>query len=159
MLAIYGDPEVVRWVGDGTPLDRAGCEPWVEVTERNYASRGLWHARPGRAPLRDRGWLLRAGPPWRPGRGGAQVRPAPRLVGKGLATEATVALLAYGATHFGLTSVIATTAPENEASHRVLRKAGMERGELRREDDGSWTQVFLWHAAPSEASPMLKERL
>lgn len=40
MLAVYGDPAVVRHVADGRPLDRARCEQWVEVTLRNYATRG-----------------------------------------------------------------------------------------------------------------------
>jgi RimJ/RimL family protein N-acetyltransferase len=44
--------------------------------------------------------------------------------GKGFATEAAAALLAYGASQFGLAENIATTAPENKASHRVLLKAG-----------------------------------
>jgi ribosomal-protein-alanine N-acetyltransferase len=40
MLAVYGDPAVVRYVADGQPLDRARCEQWVEVTRRNHATRG-----------------------------------------------------------------------------------------------------------------------
>src|SRR5579871_739553 len=40
MLAVYGDAEAMRWVGDGQPLDRAQCEQWVTVTHRNYATRG-----------------------------------------------------------------------------------------------------------------------
>jgi L-amino acid N-acyltransferase YncA len=63
---------------------------------------------------------------------------------KGYATEAAAALLTYGASHFGLTEVIATIAPENEASHRVLLKVGMERGALRRNEDASFTQLFAW---------------
>jgi ribosomal-protein-alanine N-acetyltransferase len=159
MLAVYGDPEVVRWVGDGTPLDRAGCERWVEVTERNYATRGY-----GMLALAERqsgavvGFcgLVHPG-----GQEEAEIKYALHRDwwGKGLATEAAVALLAYGASRFGLRYVIATTAPENAASHHVLRKAGMERGELRREDDGSWTQLFVWRAPSSEASPLPKERL
>ncbi|MBK7742179.1 MAG: GNAT family N-acetyltransferase [Betaproteobacteria bacterium] len=68
-------------------------------------------------------------------------------MGKGLATEAVVALLAYGATHLGLAKVIATTASANAPSQRVLLKAGMQRDELRRNDDGSFTQVFVWRPA------------
>jgi ribosomal-protein-alanine N-acetyltransferase len=151
MLAVYGDPEVVRWVGDGTPLDRAGCEKWVEVTHRNYATRGY-----GMIALVERhsgavvGFcgLVHPG-----GQAEAEIKYALHRDwwGKGLATEAATALLAYGAARFGLASVIATTAPENEASHRVLLKAGMERGELRREDDGSLTQLFVWRARPADS--------
>jgi [ribosomal protein S5]-alanine N-acetyltransferase len=149
MLAVYGDPAVVRWVGDGKPLTRADCETWVEVTHRNYAARGY-----GMVALVERAsgavvgfcGLVHPG-----GQEEAEIKYALHRDwwGKGLATEAAVALLAYGASRFGLTHVIATTAPENEASHRVLLKAGMERGELRREDDSSLTQVFVWRARPT----------
>ena len=50
--------------------------------------------------------------------------------------------------------VIATTAPENEPSQRVLLKAGMQRAALRANDDGTFTQLFVWHptlATPSNA--------
>jgi RimJ/RimL family protein N-acetyltransferase len=70
--------------------------------------------------------------------------------GRGLATEAAAGLLAYAHAAFGIERVIATTAPENEASHRVLLKAGMQRGELRRNEDGSFTQFFVWTAGPRE---------
>ena len=150
MLAIYGDPEVVRWVGDGTPLDRAGCEKWVAVTQRNYAAYGY-----GMVALVERvseavvGFCGLVHPGGQPE---AEIKYALHRDwwDKGLATEAAVALLAYGAAHLGLGHVIATTAPENAASHNVLRKAGMERGELRHEDDGSVTQVFVWHVRPTQ---------
>jgi RimJ/RimL family protein N-acetyltransferase len=71
------------------------------------------------------------------------------LWGKGLATEALIGLLSYGASAFGMKEVIATTAPENVASHRVLLKAGMQSGALRENDDGSFTQLFFWHPVDS----------
>jgi RimJ/RimL family protein N-acetyltransferase len=46
----------------------------------------------------------------------------------------------------GISHMLATTAPENVASHRVLAKAGMSRGELRSNEDGSFTQVFEYRA-------------
>jgi RimJ/RimL family protein N-acetyltransferase len=52
----------------------------------------------------------------------------------------------HGAVTHGLTRMIATTAPENVASHRVLLKSGFVRGELRDTGDGSFTQVFEWRA-------------
>ena len=67
--------------------------------------------------------------------------------GRGLATEAVVGLLEYGGRSHALTHIIATTDPANTASHRVLRKAGFERSELRDNDDGSQTQLFYWRLA------------
>jgi RimJ/RimL family protein N-acetyltransferase len=40
MLSVYGDPEVVRWVGNGEPFDRALCEKWIGITHQDYATRG-----------------------------------------------------------------------------------------------------------------------
>jgi len=40
LLAVYGDAEAMRWVGDGRPLDRARCEEWLAVTRRNV--NGAW---------------------------------------------------------------------------------------------------------------------
>ena len=70
--------------------------------------------------------------------------------GKGIASEALVGLIAYGVREHGIARMIATTAPENAASQRVLLKAGMRRGELRSHDDGGRTQVFEYDA-PSPA--------
>jgi RimJ/RimL family protein N-acetyltransferase len=143
MLAVYGDPLVVRFVADGTPLDRARCEQWVEVTLRNYATRGY-----GMVALTERatgsivGFCGLVHPL-------GQVEPEIKYAlrhdcwGKGFATEAAVGLLGY-ARQLGLRQVIATTDPENEPSHRVLLKAGMERSELRLNGDGSFTQLFRW---------------
>ena len=40
MLAVYGDAEAMRWVGDGTPLSPEECDRWLVVTAENYAKRG-----------------------------------------------------------------------------------------------------------------------
>lgn len=144
--AVYGDADAMRWVGDGEPITRSDSERWMEVTANNYRTRGY-----GMFALVDRtggdvvGFcgLVHPG-----GQVEAEVKYALRRShwGLGLATEAVVALLAYGASVHGLRQVIATTAPENEASHRVLLKAGLRKAELRDNDDGSQTQVFRWEA-------------
>ena len=154
MLAVYGDPVVVRYVADGKPLGRARCEQWVDVTLRNYATRGY-----GMVALAERttgsiigfcGLVHPAG----------QVEPEIKYAlrrdcwGNGFATEAAIGLLGY-ARQLHLPKVIATADPENEASHRVLLKAGMERGDLRRNEDGSFTQLFHWSPeAPCNSAPL-----
>ena len=60
-------------------------------------------------------------------------------------------LIAYGARIHSLAHIIATTAPANVASHRVLLKAGMLRAELRADGDGNHTQLFHWRAGESAA--------
>jgi ribosomal-protein-alanine N-acetyltransferase len=146
MHAVYGDAEAMRWVGDGEPLDRAGCNEWVEVTLRNYERRGY-----GMFAIVDRysedviGFcgLVHPG-----GQAEAEIKYALRrdAWGRGIATEAVEALLQHGARTHGLRRVIATVAPDNAASQRVLLKAGMAKDALRRNDDGSFTQLFSWEA-------------
>jgi RimJ/RimL family protein N-acetyltransferase len=127
-----------------------GTPDAAEVTHRNYARRGyamfalveresgqvvgfcgLVH--PGGQPEAELKYAL---------------RPASR--GRGRATEAAAGVLGYGASVLGIKRVIATTAPANTASQRVLRKAGMQRAEPRRNDDGSLTQIFAWSSSSGE---------
>ncbi len=147
MLAVYGNPEVVRFVGDGVPLDRAGCQRWVEVTLENYRRRGY-----GMLALESRtdgsvvGFCGLVHPH---GQAEAEIKYAFLRCrwGLGYASEAAPALLAWGAAVHGLRRVIATVDPAHEASQRVLSRAGMSRGAVRANDDGSFTQVFVWEAA------------
>lgn len=146
MHAVYGDENAMRWVGDGVPLDLAQCKQWVEVTHRNYAARGYgMFALVSRQSGEVIGFCGLVHPGGQPE---AEIKYALRreFWGRGLASEAAAAMLAAGASRFGLRRVIATTAPENTASHRVLLKAGMHLGSLRRDDDGTETQVFEWAA-------------
>ena len=50
----------------------------------------------------------------------------PEFRGKGYAYEAASAVLAYGNKVFGLLRIVAITTPSNDASIRVLEKAGMK---------------------------------
>jgi [ribosomal protein S5]-alanine N-acetyltransferase len=50
----------------------------------------------------------------------------PEFRGKGYAYEAAAAVLAHGNRQFGLQRIVAITTPSNEASIRVLEKAGMK---------------------------------
>jgi len=45
--------------------------------------------------------------------------------GRGLATEASLLLLAFGFDQLGMHRIAATSHPDNVASHRVLEKIGM----------------------------------
>jgi hypothetical protein len=68
--------------------------------------------------------------------------------GRGYASEVVSSLLPHGARQHGLLRVIATVAPDNAASQRVLAKAGMARGALRDNADGTRTQLFAWVPPP-----------
>jgi RimJ/RimL family protein N-acetyltransferase len=138
--AVYGDAEAMRWVGDGQPLSFERCEEWVKVSQKNYAARGY-----GMFALEDRatGAIVGFAGLVHPG---GQADPELKYAlargewGRGYATEAARALLDA---FVPATRVIATAAPENLASHRVLEKAGLRPAEPRRNDDGSITRVFV----------------
>lgn len=144
MVAVYGDAGNMRWVGDGKALSRADCERWIEITARNYAARGYGMFAVVLSATGDTvGFCGLVHPA---NQETAELKYAYRREcwGRGYATEAAAALLAHGARAFGIAEVIATVAPENTASHRVLDKLGMRRVTSRRNDDGSSTEVFTW---------------
>lgn len=146
MFAVYGDEEGSRWVGDGTPIRRDECEHWLAVTARNYRQRGY-----GMFTLEDRSTgevlgfcgLVHPG-----GQTAAEIKYAllRSRWGLGLASEAVPALLDYAVRDHRLTRVIATVAPQNLASRRVLEKAGMTLAEETIDEDGLPTCVYQWSA-------------
>ena len=151
LMAVYGDAEAMRWVGDGEPITEAGCIEWLAVTRRNYATRGY-----GMFAIelkRDGSVVGFCGIVHPGGQPEPEIKYALRRAcwGQGFATEAATALLRHGREVLGLDRIIATTAPENEASHRVLLKAGMTRGALRVDADGGRTQLFEW-VAPARSA-------
>lgn len=144
LFAVYGDADAMRWVDDGQPIEWEACLQWVEVTARNYATRGYGMSAlvlgPG-GPVIGFCGLVHPG-----GQAEAEIKYAllREHWGQGLATEAVRGMLAYGAEHFSLERVIATVDPDNAASQRVLAKAGLTLGETRQNDDGSSTLVLVW---------------
>ncbi len=146
LLKVYGDKDAMRWVGDGEVLSESEAKRWLTVTENNYEKRGygMFAVEMG-ASSELIGFCGIVHPD-------NQAEPEMKYAysraywGQGIATEVARGIIEYGAACHGLTHIIATTAPENTASHRVLLKAGMERGIRRKETDGSLTQLFEWRA-------------
>lgn len=147
MHSIYGDQDAMRWVGNGSTLSLAECHEWIEVTLRNYGLRG--YGMSGIA-LKNTGHIIGfCGLVHPNSQADAEIKYAlhRNFWGKKYATEAAKGLLDYAAFQLGISKVIATVAPENIASHRVLEKAGMRQAELFTNDDGSHTQMFIWRCA------------
>lgn len=151
LLKVYGDADAMQWVGDGTPLTQEQCVTWLAVTRTNYEKRGY-----GMFAVDEKhasgvvGFCGIVHP-------GGQAEPEIKYAylrshwGRGIATEAAAGLIEYGAATHGLRYIIATAAPENVASHRVLLKAGMTRSTLQDNGDGSWTQLFYWRSVETAA--------
>ncbi len=134
----------MQFVGDGSPITLESCQEWLEVTARNYSLRGY-----GMFSLEERATGLVVGFCGLVHPGGqseAEVKYAflREAWGKGYASEAVPYLLGYGHQAHGLSRVIATVAPGNLASQRVLAKAGAKRIAPRLHSDGSTTLVYEW---------------
>jgi RimJ/RimL family protein N-acetyltransferase len=113
--AMWADPETTRHIGDGTP--KSIEESWTSFLRHA----GHWHIvgfgscfnerKRGRGPdfdgLPELGWMFDRA-----------------ASGKGYATEALNAALAWGKETLGPVRVIAITAPDNAASIRVAEKCG-----------------------------------
>ena len=149
LLAVYGNARAMRHVGDGQPLDLAACQGWLAIIFQKYQKWGYgMSALVRKADGRVVGFCGLVHPNDQPE---AEVKYALRedCWGQGLATEAVKAMLAYGQRAFGLGEIIATVAPEHLASQHVLAKAGMQRGPLRPNPDGSFTQLYTLGPPPS----------
>jgi ribosomal-protein-alanine N-acetyltransferase len=126
LAAIYGDPEVMRYVGDGTPRDRArvrrslgsmiemqsrlGYAPWAVVDPAS----GDLIGESGLYPLESTGPEVELTYTF-----------AKMAWGRGYATECGRASLEAGFTALGLERIVAVVYPANLASRRVVEKLGM----------------------------------
>ncbi len=142
LLALYSINKVVRWIDDGQSLSASEAARWMEVTFSNYQKRGY-----GMFAIEESNSAKTIG-------FGGLVHPdsqveaeikyafSPEVWGHGFATEFVQGLVKWANCAHGLTHVIATVAPENLASQRVLVKSGFRQSEARTESDGSCTEVF-----------------
>jgi RimJ/RimL family protein N-acetyltransferase len=154
LFEVYGDADAMRWVGDGEPLAREQCVEWVAVSERNYRTRGY-----GMSALveRESGEIIGfCGLVHPAGQVDAELKYAFKRSrwARGIATEAAAAMLKYAQESLGLRHAIATTAPENLASQRVLSKAGMQPTPDCIEPDGTVIRCFAWYA-PTQAEGVI----
>lgn len=146
MFAVYGDPEVVRWVDDGQPLSRDLCAKWIKVSCNNYMTKGF-----GASAVIERvsgTFIGCCGIVYAPSSVNPEIIYAfrPAYWGQGFASEVVPAMLAYGFDTCHLPEIYATIFPENLASARVLIKAGMSwlRDDLN--EDGTTTAVYVQHS-------------
>jgi RimJ/RimL family protein N-acetyltransferase len=120
--AMWADPDVTRHLGDGVP--RALEDPRTSFRRTagfNERKRDRGEALAG---IPEMGWMFCAG-----------------ASGKGYATEAVRAALAWGKKHFGAVRIIAIVAPENLASMRVAEKCGF--AEFHRGPSAGRARVFF----------------
>lgn len=123
--ALCADPAVMRYVGDGDPLDRESVAYWIEVCQRKYADRGY-----GTSAVFERSsgdFVGYCGVVRAPGRDFDELIYVfhQRFWGCGYATEAGRAMVDHVFTISSLDEIAATIDPDNHASIRVAGKLGM----------------------------------
>jgi len=141
------DPEVMRFIGDGSTLTRERSGEQVSHFARHWDGRGfgLW-------ALEERGSGAFVGfaglahqEDWAEGEHKTEVgwRLGREFWGRGLATEAARASVGYGFEALGLERIISIIQLGNAASRRVAMKAGLTpRGETHwRDEDVVWYAI------------------
>lgn len=125
-FTIYGDPEVMRYVGTGQAVpdlesmtDRLG-----KIIARDHGKPyGLWALERKQDGIVIGGGLLKALPDESDIEVGYHLAKA--WWSQGYATEAARRLVQYGVDDLQLKRIVGVTYPENKASMRVLEKAGL----------------------------------
>jgi len=127
--AICADPEVMRYIGDGSTRDRTQCAEQLESFERTWRERGFGLFAVER---RDSGALIGftglAIPDFLP-----EIMPAVEIGwrlaraewGKGYATEAAAAALMFAFERLELDRIVSVHAVGNDPSGNVMQKIGM----------------------------------
>jgi RimJ/RimL family protein N-acetyltransferase len=130
VAAMWGDPAVVRFIGEGKPLTRE--EAWNKFQRfpghwqlMGYGSWAITETSDGTL-LGEVGFIARARLPEDPLSNVSETgwALAPSAMGQGYATEAVKAALSWGLGRFGPVRTIAVIQPENAASLRVAQKCG-----------------------------------
>lgn len=122
LAAIAGDPETMRFVGDGRPLDRAAVAEWIVRSRENVARFGY-----GTAAVVDRasgaliGWTGFARPP----EGGEEIvyGLSPAWRGRGLGHELLAGLVGFAGRTLAPIRLRALIYPDNAASAALLARA------------------------------------
>lgn len=142
IFALYSNPDVIPFIGDGDAISWEDTVYWLEVTNANFEKRGygmvsiiekaseemigcIGIVHPGQQPTAEVKYALFKSA-W----------------GKGFAPEAVKAITMHSRTNWGVKEIIATVHPDNVASAKVLTKAGFTQAPDRIEDDGSVTSIW-----------------
>jgi len=124
--AMCADPEVMRFIGSGTPLDRADSWRWIALTVGHWELRGF-----GQWALESRsdGTLVGRAGLWQPeGWPGLEVgwALARSQWGHGFATEAGQAAIDFAWRSLHASEIISLIQPDNIRSQRVAGRLGLQ---------------------------------
>jgi RimJ/RimL family protein N-acetyltransferase len=141
--ALCAEPQVMRYVGDGTTLPRPEVERWITICQQKYAARGygtsavfekatdrfIGYCGVVRAPDSDFDELIYVfhADTW----------------GKGYATEVGRAMLAYVFAHADLARIYATIHAANAPSIHVVQKLGFRFAQQIIDEDGTPVAYYV----------------
>ncbi len=124
LYALASDPRVMSFIEDGRTWPRERVTDWIGRLQVSYRTRGFsrWAVveKGGGGPVGSCGF---APLPWSGEIDFGYMFRRDRW-GRGYASEITPAVLRYGFERYGFKEVVASIAPENDASRRVLFKLG-----------------------------------
>ncbi len=129
MAAIHADPEVMRWIRDGSVRDEQQTRRGIEAWESEWESQGFGlFALELRSTGKLAGFTGLSVPHFLP-----EVMPAVEVGwrlgrshwGQGLATEAAAAAVRFGFEERGLERIVSIAQVGNDASERIMTKLGM----------------------------------
>ncbi|MET7860036.1 GNAT family N-acetyltransferase [Streptomyces sp. NPDC005318] len=130
MTAVNADPEVMRWIGDGSVRNEQQTRGGIEAVEREWEAQGFGlFAVEVRATGELAGFTGLSIPDFLP-----EVLPAVEVGwrlgrahwGQGLATEAATAAVRFGIEERGLERLVSIAQVGNDASERIMAKLGMQ---------------------------------
>ncbi|MFB7512875.1 GNAT family N-acetyltransferase [Streptomyces sp. NPDC056144] len=129
MAAVNADPEVMRWIGDGSVRDECQTRGGIEAMEREWDTHGFGlFAVEIRSTGKLAGFTGLSVPDFMP-----ELLPAVEVGwrlgrshwGQGLATEAAAAAVRFGFEGRGLERIVSVAQVGNDASKRIMTKLEM----------------------------------
>ncbi len=147
LFKIHSNPLVAQHMGDGKPLTYERTRKWIETSMRNYQTKGF-----GASAVIDKSTcelIGCCGIIYDPERSEPEIIYSfdPCRWGQGFASEIVPAMLEYGLQQCEVSRILATIAPENLASQRVVEKAGMVFLREEIESDGLPSFVYFIEVA------------
>lgn len=130
MAAINADPEVMRWIRDGSVRDEQQTRDGIQAWENEWEARGFGlFAVEIRTTGELAGFTGLSVPAFLP-----EILPAVEVGwrlgrshwGQGLATEAAAAAVRFGFEERGLERIVSVAQVGNDASERIMSKLGMQ---------------------------------
>jgi [ribosomal protein S5]-alanine N-acetyltransferase len=154
LFELMGDAEVMRYVDVGKPWEDVGrVRGWIGRLNESYRTRGF-----SRWAVVERDGGLAVGScgfaplPWSGEIDFGYMFRRDRW-GRGYASEVTPAVLRHGFERYGFKEVVASVAPENAASRRVLLKLGfVYRGNEVMQGEEEESEIYVAHN-PAAGAP------